>query len=256
MRQGCSEIRDRGRTIVAARRRRRQGKPLPLTADTSQHGIHEPGRAPLAHLSCEIHRVLDRRRRRDPIQVQQLKHRQPQNVDDLGIQLGEGTVRERLDHMIERALPSQCASGDFSRKRAVALVGEAPPRGSQCGTEIDTAAGDTPQHFVCRESRGCNHLFIGGAAGGRRNRAPRGIRWPARKSRAFIGRLPSGWIIRIRRTAPSPAATRRSPFSPSMIVPPGSDVRRSVSAVRCIWYRAPSRTPETSGHGCRPRTRL
>ena len=91
---------------------------------------------------------------------------------------------ERDDQMIERRAPALDAAGDLGGEGPVALVVQAAACRGQCGRKVAAAGRNGAQDLVRREPRRRDH----GAAV---NRSPVVRRWPARNSRAFIGRLPS-----------------------------------------------------------------
>ena len=110
-------------------------------------------------------------------------------------------LRELIEHVIERRAPAEHPERDLARQRTIAAILErgagARERGRQDPVPLRTA---------------CNGLISRPAGGAHRppNRSPGRTRWPARKSRAVIGRLPSGWISSTRSAVSSPAATIRS----------------------------------------------
>ena len=59
--------------------------------------------------------------------MQKLVEAEPEDMQDVPIDLAERTIREVLDEVVEAPLPAQGAGDDFRGKPAVALVGEVLP---------------------------------------------------------------------------------------------------------------------------------
>ena len=188
MRVGDAEIRERGRAIAAVVRPRRQRQAVPLAERRcAARRSRTRWRSAFCAAPRQIHRVVHDRRRRHAIEVQQLVQAQAQDDEDVGVELAQRAFGEMLDQIIEAALPPQRAGDDFGGQRAVALVGQVlrgtgrARRGGRRARRRSRAARETPP---CAPARSWTRLQ--GAAPG----VARGC--PARKSRAGIGRRPSG----------------------------------------------------------------
>src|SRR5690349_10428207 len=132
--------------------------------------------------------------------MKQLIHPQPQNLQDLEIELRQRTFREMLDQIVELALPSQRAGDQIRRQRAIALILKCgADSGKGCG-QIGAAGIYIAKRGERRRSRGRDHDAIREDT----NLAPGSMRLPARNSRAVTGRRPSRWSISSR-TMPPPA---------------------------------------------------
>ena len=93
--------------------------------------------------------------------------RQAQDVEDLGIEAGERPLGERVDDVIERALPAQRAGGDLSGERAIALVVQSGAGPRERRRQIHgfwrepvrrfPIAVDRPQRLVRRHAGGRDH---------------------------------------------------------------------------------------------------
>ncbi len=118
--------------------------------------------------------------------------RHPQDVDDLRIEAGERTPRERGDDVVERALPAQRAGGDLSGERPVALVVRGPSDPRQRDAQIDrlSALAAVPlADSMPSTARSTSYAAArAGAIMGRRVEPRAAMRCPARKSRAGIAR--------------------------------------------------------------------
>src|SRR6185503_314614 len=121
----------------------RERKPAALPAGAPQDRIHQRSRAALADLAGHVDRVVDRGRRGNTIEVQQLEEREPEDLDDLGIEPVDWPARVHGNHPIERALPAEGTSGDLSGEGAIPLVAEAGPRTRQGGGQVCSAPADS-----------------------------------------------------------------------------------------------------------------
>ena len=162
------------------------------------------------------------------IEVQQLEDRQPEDVEDFGIELAQRPSGKRARSR-DRTRPASAACRWRSRRPARDRV--RPAVGSACARErrrqIGPSGAHRAQHLVGGDRAGASTRSLPGDRAARLRRA-----WPARNSRAVITRLPSGWISRIRSTRPSPAATARTPSDAAVI---GSGAaRRVVSSVNAV----------------------
>jgi hypothetical protein len=227
---------------------RRQGQVRALAADAAQHGVHQAGRASFAGLSHEIDGVVDGGGRRHAIQMYQLKGGHPQDVEDLGVELRGGPSGKGGNDSIGGPLPAERPGGDFAGQRAIAFIGQADAHAGKRGRQVRASSIDRAQHLVGRKTRGRNHPLP--------NVMPGESFRPLRNSRTCITRRPSGWISRMRRIAPSAAATASPSPRASTTVPGAASVRASSTLVRWINTRTPSSVADAIGHGCNPRTRL
>ena len=103
------------------------------------------------------------------------------------------------DEMIERALPPQRPDDDRRRKCSIALVIEGTPTVSKGRRQIESARRNRAQRVVGRRARGGGHVAP--------NTVPASTGRPARKSRAVIGRRPSGCSSTMASTPAAPVAT-------------------------------------------------
>ena len=136
----------------------------------------------------QIHRIVHDRRRRHARQVQQLIGAEAQDLDDLRIEPLDRPLREVADQMIERRPPALHAGRDLGGQRAVALVGERRARARDRGRQIGAARRTRPGG-----SRRRRRAPARSWRARRSDRRPASSGWPARNSRAVIGRLPSAW---------------------------------------------------------------
>ena len=207
MRQRLFEVVDFAGGIADRSRRERQ--PVPLAARAPEQCVDERRGARLAGLLRQMHGVVDGRRRRDPIEMQQLKQRQAEDVDHFGIERRERPTGVGRDEDVERALPAQRSRGDLAGKCAVAFVVKMRSGADEGRRQVGAAGADRPQHVVRCEA-------------GRRNHGskiiPGRIRYPARNSRLLNTRRPSGCSCRICSVPCAVATTSRSPAA-STIAP-------------------------------------
>lgn len=122
-----ARMRERDRQVVERGLARcgvawRQRETIPFAADAAKDGIHQRRRTALTLLLRQVHRIVDDRRCWNASEVQQLEHRQPQDIDDLCVEPGERSIRERGDQVIEGPLPAERAGGDLTGERAIAFV--------------------------------------------------------------------------------------------------------------------------------------
>ena len=178
--------------------------------------------------------------------------RRAQNVEDFGIEPRDRAPAERGDHVIECALPAQRAGrrshppARGRARRGSRVRTRASGAGSRSAASVDTAR----RACVGRHPCGSNHRPVRPWLPGRN--VPAG-----EESRADIARRPSGCSCKKASTRPSPATTSKRSESGAhdRAGPIGTDGR---SSPRCDESSTASaeRRAETSGHGCRPRTRL
>jgi len=175
-----------------------QWKPMALTQKGSEDRIHEPGRAWLSRSASQIDRIVDHRRGRHAIQVEQLVHAQAEDGQDFFVHPGSGTSSEVCNEMIERALPPQGPGHDLSRERSIPCVIEGTAALREGRRQIESAGRDRAQCVIggraCRRGHGAPST------------APARTGRPARKSRAPIGRRPSGWSSTMASTPAPPVA--------------------------------------------------
>ncbi len=94
---------------------------------------------------------------RHPIQMQELKDRASQDIEDLGVQSRHGTAAELRDDVVERALPSERAGDDLSREGSIAFVWQ-PRTGAREGMgQVGTFRRHRAQRFVRRFARRRDH---------------------------------------------------------------------------------------------------
>ena len=187
--------------------------------------------------------------------MQQLEQRQPEDVErPPGPAVERAVRRTPAIDVIERRLPAQRAGGDLAGERAVALVarGAARARASAAGRSARPLLTARSTSYAARRA---------GAITAASTARPAAIGRPARNSRAVMTRLSFGLdLAGSAARSPSPAATvSRSPRGLERWCPPAAAARLARHAsVRWIRYRdaADPDAPTTSGHGCRPRTRL
>src|SRR5216110_1944600 len=67
-----------------------QRQVVAFAGDAAKNRVHEAGRAFLACLAREIDGIVDGRRRRNPIEMQNLKRGQTEDVEDFAIELLDG----------------------------------------------------------------------------------------------------------------------------------------------------------------------
>ena len=216
MRESVAEVFERLRAIRWIGGPGRQGQGVPLPRNRPQHGVDEPVRASLARTPRQLHGIVDHRRCGHAREVQQLIGAETQDLDDLRVETLDWPLRDVADHVVERRPPALHARGDFRGQGAVALVGERRTSAGYRGRQVRTASGDGEEDLVGGDARRRDH----GAAERRR---PASSGWPARKSRARIGFLPSTWSSTIC-SRPSPVATCRSSPRAATIVPWGASL--------------------------------
>ena len=180
--------------------RRGHRQPGSVPADSPEDGIHRAGRAGAAALAGQPDGVVDDGGGRDAIEMEQLVRRQPQDVEDVGVERADGPAARPRDRMVERRAPPQRAECNLCGERLVALVSEAPAAVFERGREIGVPRMHAAQRVKGHHARDSRHRRQaapagragGGAPGGRSNRTSSPPRWPAAKSRAVIARRPSG----------------------------------------------------------------
>src|SRR5262249_27759135 len=143
---------------------------LAPTADFPQDGVHERSGAAFARASRKADRVVDGSRRGDAIELQKLEDREPQDVQDLGIQPGDRPSRDVADDAIESTLPTEGAGCDLAGQRAIALV-----------LQVRTRRGERMRQVRAAAVHGAENLV--GRLAGRRDhagsmRAPASTGWP------------------------------------------------------------------------------
>ena len=213
MRQRLLEIVDLAGGIAHHSRRQRQA--VPLAARPPEQRVHERRGARLAGLLRHLHGVVDRGRRRHPIEMEQLKQRQPEDVDDFAVQHLDRTAGVGGDEDVERALPAQRSGGDLAGKRAVAFVLEVGSGADESRGQVRAAGADRPQHVVRCEPRRRNH---GSKV------IPGRVRYPARNSRLLNTRRPSGCSCRICSVPLAVATISRSPAASTIVPGPAATV--------------------------------
>ena len=139
--------------------------------EPSHDGVREGDRALQASPAHELHRLVDRRVRRD-LGVAELVRAEPQRSPDRWIELAHGTLAERPDRMVERADALHGSEGEALRQRAVARV-EARRCAAEHAIGVRVVLEDAQHDLVRRLAR--------------RHRRPR------RNSSYVMRRLPSGW---------------------------------------------------------------
>ncbi len=220
MRQRARQVRDGLRAIAGTVRTGRKRQARALAADAAEDRVDEAGRALLALFAREVDGVVDGGGCGNAIEMEQLERGQPEDVEDLGVQLAGRPCGKRRDHDVERALPAQGAGCDFSRQRAIALVVQAGAGAGEGRGEIGASGAHRAQHVVGRLTGRRNHGDV--------SRTPGVTLCPLRNSRAVMTRRPSGWTCRRSIRSPSPAAIV------SVSPPAGRQcpVRRTCSGVR------------------------
>src|SRR5262245_48422055 len=107
-------------------------------------------------------------------------------------------MREDRNQMIQRRAPALHTCRNFGRQRPIPVVVETFSCPRDRRRKIGTAARHAQEDVVgggsCRRDHAARKMW------------PVLILCPARNSRGFIGRLPSGWISSTR-SAPAPVAT-------------------------------------------------
>src|SRR5688572_11824933 len=121
--------------------------------------------------------------------MQELVQAQSQDLQYVAIDSGHGARREMLGEVIELPLPAQRASDDFGGKRTIPFVGQMTTTLCQGRWQVSTFVGDGAERVKGRRTCWRGHGLV--------KRASRCRRWPARNSRASIGRRPSGWTCSI-----------------------------------------------------------
>jgi hypothetical protein len=173
--------------------------------------------------------------------MQELIETQTQDVNDVFVNLRQRPGGEVLDEMVEAALPAKRSGDDVGRKRAVSLIWHMLPAVGERGGKVDSFVGDGAERTIGRNARRRSHGPVSWMPGRRR--------WPARNSRASIGRRPSGCTRSMAIRSPCPVATEIEPRETSTIVPGAASV---VSVSRCVFSRIrrePSRYEYACGHG-------
>ena len=172
-------------------------------AASTQHGVHEAGRARLARRPRQIHRIVHDRGRRHAIEVQQLIEAEAQDDErrqgragDSG-RLAKCSIRwSRL--RCQRSVPVTISAASARSRSSARCCAALRERGRQVGA----LAGDCAQRVERRRARRRGHATAVEAARPAGQPAP-GAR-PARKSRAVIGRRPSGCSSLDRQAPPCP----------------------------------------------------
>ena len=145
--------------------------------------------------------------------------------------------------VIERRTPASTPVA-IRLRAPVAFVLDRRSCSSDGGRKIRAPRRKRQEDVIRRDSRGRDH-------GVRVKRSPGVRRWPARKSRADIGRFPSAWSSTISRI-PSPAVTRRSSPCAERMVPGGAASVPAATAERRMMSRSPFRKACACGHGWSP----
>jgi hypothetical protein len=81
----------------------------------------------VAGLARERHGIVDRRRGGHAIEMKDLVGREPQDVEDLGVERVDAARSGPRDDMVEGGAPAQRAEGDLGGQRAVAFISEPHP---------------------------------------------------------------------------------------------------------------------------------
>src|SRR5712671_5041137 len=116
--------------------------------------------------------------------MEQLVRAETDDFDNLRVETSEGTFRKVNDQMIKRGALPLDAGRDLGRERAVSFVAERLSSVHDGAGQIGTARGNRRQDLEGGQTGRSNH-------GRDDHSAPTGTGWPARNSRAVIGRLPS-----------------------------------------------------------------
>ena len=82
---------------------------MTVSGDAAQHRIHEAGRTGLSRPSRHRDGIVDGRRRRDAIEMNQLICADAQNLQDVEIELVQGPPGVFRNQVVELTLPSQSA---------------------------------------------------------------------------------------------------------------------------------------------------
>ena len=118
------------------------------------------------------------------LQVQQLVRAQPEDFHDLRVETAERPTGECFDDSVQCRSPALDARRNFCGKRTIPIVVEGGARTRDGGRQVASAGRDGKENVVGGDSRRRNHRTA-------EKREPAGMAWPARKSRARIGFLPS-----------------------------------------------------------------
>ena len=143
MRERDGEVVEGGGAIVRCRGRGGTGKWSRSRLTRRSKRVDEGAGALLAGLPGHVDGVADDRRGGHAIQMEELKDRAAEDVEDLGIQPRHGAPAELGDDVVERALPPERAGDDLARERAIAFVRQprtgAGERVGQVGGFVETA---------------------------------------------------------------------------------------------------------------------
>src|ERR1051325_438512 len=104
---GDTEVGKRGIAIVRVRRTSRKRQLVTLTQCRAEHRVDESACAWLSGRPRQIDGIVHDRRGRNAIEVEELIQTEPENRDDLRIQLADASLRKIFDEMIDATLPSR-----------------------------------------------------------------------------------------------------------------------------------------------------
>ena len=189
MRERDAEVQQCRSAILDVGWTRRQRQRIPPARDRAQHRIHEAARTPFARPLREVDGIVHHGGRGHARQVEQLIGAESQDFENLRVEAIDSPFREFHDEVVEGIPPSLDSAGNFRRQRAIAFIGQARAGRRNRRREVGPSGRDGAKDVVRRKTRRRDH-------GAGVNRSPTARRWPARNSRAFIGRLPSAWISR------------------------------------------------------------
>ena len=161
--------------------------------------------------------------------MEQLIGAQAKDVDDLRVERSIGRLAKCDDQVIEAAAPALNAGGDLGGERAVAFVVQSVRATAAMAVGRSARPVETRRRISYAATR-AGAIMV---AAGRRTGRPAASGWPARNSRAAIGRLPFGLQLERCAAVPAPVATTQvGRRAPRATVPGGSrrQLRRADTA--------------------------
>ena len=240
---GDAQIGKCGGTVRVVLRPRGKREPVSLPHSRAKDGVHETCGAGFARRAREIHCIVDGGRCRNAGQVKDLIEAQSQQRHDLDVEPADRAARKVRDQVVDSAPPAERAGDDLGCQRAVPLVRQPLTTLRQRRWKVDAFVLDASKGGEGRRTGGCNHgtcVLPRTGGGGSVNLSPGWTRWPARKSRARIGRRPSGWTSSTA-MRPCPVATSKLSEETTTIVP---GLASAGSTSGCVRRRISRRPPK------------
>src|SRR5262245_33790579 len=140
----------------------RQRERALLLRDRAKYGVDESGSAGFSSSPGLRNRIVDGSRDGNAIEVDDLIRGEPEDVQDLEVELRQRALGEVCNERIELSLPAQRSCHELCRERPVALVRETWPDASNGGRQIDSAGADVVQGRQRRRSCRRNHGSVAG----------------------------------------------------------------------------------------------